>query len=209
MNWQDIQRYCLDRLDEIRDINRSHHCPSSFVCIAAFMGFLSRLAYGDNVQRSVSDGVAFKAFVSNFMPQQYKDHEEELYKTFRCGIVHAMSFDPEYKDIPSKLAELSTGGRMGNAPIAITHAPTNSLPTPYATVATSVSGSILTLNAFDVCDDIETSIKTMFANPVYRNNAEQFVACQRPIQGIPSSISNTPALSSSFEPNAHQQGNTP
>ena len=197
MNWKDIQKYCLDRLDEIRDINLSHQCPSSFVCIAAFMGFLSRLAYGDNVQRSISDGTAFKDFVSTFMPQQYKGHEEELYKTFRCGIVHAMSFDPEYKDIQTRMADLSSGGRTGAASIAITHSSASPQSPQYATISCSTTGSSMTLNALDLCDAVKKAIKTLFANPTYCKNAEEFVACQRPIQAIPIASTNIPSLSSS------------
>ena len=197
MTAQQIQQYCLDRLNEIRSINRSHRCPSAFVCIAAFMGFLSRLAYGDNVQRSVSDGTAFKAFVSNFMPQ-YRGYENELYKTFRCGIVHAMSFDPEYSDVPSRMADLSSGGRTGNASIAITHSHTNFLPSPYATVSNPIAGSIMTLNADELCNDIESAIKALFADPTYCKKAEEFVACQRPIQAIPLFSTNSPSLSSSI-----------
>lgn len=198
MNWKAIQQYCLARLNEIRSINQSHPCPSSFVCIAAFMGFLSRLAYGDNVQRSVSDGTAFKAFVSNFMPQHYKGHEDALYKTFRCGIVHAMSFDSEYPDVPARMADLSSGGRTGNAPIAITHSPTTSLPSPYATVSNSAAGSITTLNADELCDDIKTAITNLFSNPTYCKRAEEFVACQRPIQAMTAISASVSSLSSSI-----------
>lgn len=187
----DIKRYCLDRLEEIRFINKVFHVPSGFVCIAAFIGFLSRLAYGNNVERQTSDSASYRAFITNFMPQKYNGTELPLYKAFRCGIVHAMSFDSEYADIPSRMKTLSRGGRNDTAQIVITHDP----------VGTSSQGLSLTLNATDFCDDVEKAIHQLFSDPVCLQNAKQFMTCQRPIQKNPASSGKGASVSSSVNIN--------
>lgn len=97
-----IKTYCLNRLNEIRLINQLFPVPSSVVTIAAFMGFLSLLAFGSNALNGL-DARCFKSFIRQFLPRY---NPGLMYSTFRCGIVHAMSFypglsTPRPSDMPS------------------------------------------------------------------------------------------------------------
>ena len=85
----DIKKYCIDRLFEIEMINHLSHTPSAFVCIASFIAFLSELAYGTN-KKGDKVGVKYRDFVLRYLPK-YKGYENDLYETFRCGLVHSMS----------------------------------------------------------------------------------------------------------------------
>ena len=100
--WEDVRDYCEERLKEIKSINddKCHQCPSAVVCIATFIGYLSRLAFGTNVAGDRHDGQWFKDFVKKYMPPKYHAHADLLYGTFRCGLVHAMSFDDEIPNVP-------------------------------------------------------------------------------------------------------------
>lgn len=170
----DIERYCLDRLEEIRVINEVFHVPSGFVCIAAFIGFLSSLAYGRN-KKSGEDHSCFTRFVKKFMTNY---DEEKMYSTFRCGIVHAMSFYPAYERGRS-----SDNPTQPLAPPAysITHSAT------WKNLATSTTNGIgLGIQASALCNDIEDAIKDMFDNPANqseRDNAIKTLAWQPAIAG--------------------------
>lgn len=184
IQWNDVKDYCERRLDEIKDINRQHHCPSGFVCIAAFIAYLSRLAYGTNVRTDRHDGEWFKRFIRVFMPSKYHNHDDLMYRTFRCGILHAMSFDDEIDGNRTVYLASRGGGTTGYATLAITH---------DMKLASLCSGSTLmkdpTTNAFvlvaDVlCNDVKSAIIAMFKNVAVQKNCEEFVACQRYITGI-------------------------
>lgn len=219
-SWKDIREYCFDRLAEIRRINDGHPCPSAFVCIAAFIGFLSRLAYGTN---NVHDGDhdIFMKFVKNFMPTKYAcfgSHTDLMYFTFRCGIVHAMSFDPGIMDkrIGREAYLNSVGANLAVADLAISHSDELShlcagenilrcelkdgAQGPYVLVA-----SVL-------CDDIRAAIEKMFDEKEIQDNSEGFVKVQRLITGaethpIPASVdSSTVSLSGSWHGDENHDG---
>ena len=183
IQWNDVKDYCEKRLEEIRDINGSHPCPSGFVCIAAFIAYLSRLAFGTNVKTDRHDGEWFKRFVGDFMPPKYHDHADLMYRTFRCGILHSMSFDDEIDGNRTVYLASNGGGTTGNSALAITH---NMAFAPLCSGNTLIKDS--TTNAFvlvaDVlCADVEAAIIAMFKNVAVQKNCEEFVACQRYITG--------------------------
>ena len=210
--WMEVKEYCFDRLEEIRRINDGHPCPSAFVCIAAFMGFLSRLAYGTNLQSDHgSDGEWFRDFVTNFMPQKYSPQADLMYSTFRCGIVHAMSFDQEiprdYRDARSDYLESIGGVNRPTAKLAITH--------DARFIRLCGGGELLqyekdgkkgpyVLVASVLCDDIALAIDKMFDNRSVCKNCEEFVKVQRLIDGSVVSLANT--VLANGTPDCHDSG---
>lgn len=97
-----IKQYCLDRLYEIDRLNDSHTL-SAFSCYAWLIGVLSHLAYAGQVSREAkyrSDEFCYKQFVSSFM-QQYDP--TLMYENFRCGLIHACSFDTVWKGCEEQL----------------------------------------------------------------------------------------------------------
>lgn len=189
-SWKDIKEYCLDRLAEIRRINDGHPCPSAFVCIAAFIGFLSRLAYGTNNVRDCDHDI-FMKFVKNFMPTKYAHFSpaDLMYSTFRCGIVHAMSFDSGItkKGMDREAYLKSEGANRAAADLAITHSDefkslcANDRLSRCVLKDGSQGPYVLVANV--LCDDIATAIKKMFDEKEIQDNSEGFVIVQRLIAG--------------------------
>lgn len=191
-SWQDVKDYCESRLQEIREINKGYSCPSAFVCIAAFIGFLSRLAFGTNLAQTGSDHSCFCTFVRKYMPPKYNPVSELLYKTFRCGLVHAMSFDPEITDSRAVYLAHNRGGTHGYAKLAITHDTNLCSLCSGGQLQKDTQTGMYVLVADVLCDDLSSAIDNMFKDQAVRNNSEEFVRVQRPIQGISRSI---PAVS--------------
>lgn len=186
--WEDVQAYCEKRLAEISAINDDpkHQCPSAFVCIAAFIGFLSRLASGTNMSKMREDGVCFKNFVKQHMPSKYQSEDiaDLLYKTFRCGIVHAMSFDPEISENRTVYLAKNNGYTSGYAKLAITHDRNwDSLCNGTSLLKEPQSGMFV-LTAHVLCDDIGNAIGEMFKDSAVQCNSEEYVRTQRPIAGL-------------------------
>lgn len=195
-DWKEVLEYCNERLDEIRAINSNHQCPSAFVCIAAFMGFLSRLAFGTNQWKRGEDGKCFRDFVQTYMPQKYQFLPKDLlYTTFRCGIVHAMSFDPEISEDRAIYLQAHNGGTDGSAQLAITHAPEFRDLCEGAQLKQESQTGMYVLVADVLCDDIAEAITKMFQSPDVQKNSEAYVRVQRPIVGILLPPQPTPALS--------------
>lgn len=179
--WKDVESYCRKQLSAIVDINNAHPCPSAFVCIAAFMSYLSRLAYGTNVKTDRHDRDWFVKFVENFMHPKYKKPAELLYRTFRCGILHSMSFDDEIDgDRAIYLANLN--GNRGCAELAITHEKAWSHLCNGNQLVQEPTTHAYVLVAEVLCKDIECAITEMFKNVAVQRNCEKFVACQRFIE---------------------------
>lgn len=170
----EIKRYCLDRLEEIRVINEVFHVPSGFVCIAAFIGFLSRLAYGTN-KKHREDASTFMGFVKKFMPSY---DAEDMYSTLRCGIVHAMSFHPAFAN-----------GRPSDKPTSPLSPPVYSIThsESWTNLAQSTTNGIgRGIQSAALCNDIENAIKSMFDDPlnqIERDNAVKTLAWQPAITG--------------------------
>lgn len=107
---------CVSGLKQIKDINNNNKNAYAFSCIATFVGFLSRLAFGSNVYKGDDDHKYYTDFVHQFMPDKYKkklsgdgccnkesfDMAECLYSVLRCGLVHALSLCPEIQNDDSE-----------------------------------------------------------------------------------------------------------
>lgn len=181
-DWQWVKSYCEDRLDEIRRINGFCN-PFGFVCIAAFMGFLSRLAFGTNNKTKRLDGQYFRDFVRHFMPTKYHGQEDLMYRTFRCGIVHAMSFDDELGEDNVCFLQKQPQGVQGFSGLAITHNRRFDSLCSGNQLQREQNGMFV-LVADVLCDDIEEAIGNMFADSNARGNCERFILCQRPITAV-------------------------
>lgn len=184
IQWSDVKDYCKERLEEIKKINKTYPCPSGFVCIAAFVAYLSRLAYGTNVKTDRHDGDWFKKFVTNFMPPKYNGHEDLMYRTFRCGILHSMSFDDEISDNRTVYLAQQGGSTSGCSELSITHDTAFSSLCVGGQLTKESTTQSYVFVADVLCDDIKKAIDTMFNSVAVQRNAEEFTNCQRFISNI-------------------------
>lgn len=180
--WNEVESYCRDQLSAIVDINNAHPCPSAFVCIAAFMSYLSRLAYGTNVKTDRHDRDWFVKFVENFMHPKYRNHAELMYCTFRCGILHSMSFDDEI-DGDRTVWLANHKGNRADAELAIAHDKSLSCLCNGNQLVQEPTTHAYVLVAEVLCKDIACAINEMFKNVAVQRNCEVFVECQRFIEG--------------------------
>ena len=174
----EIQEYCENQLEVIRQINgdKRFQTPVSFVCIAAFIGYLSRLAYGKNCIHD-SDSQIYTRFVTEILgcvKNDYKAIANDLYFVFRCGIVHSMSFKPP------------CGAKEPICNIAISHDPKTQWNVNRCFYRhTDQIGDVYTvLNADDLISDLSKAILQMFADATLRQHAIDFANKQPPIKGI-------------------------
>ena len=173
----EIQEYCENQLDVIRQIcgDKRFQTPVSFVCIAAFIGYLSRLAYGNNRAHD-NDSKMYKDFVEEVMGASKSDYKiiaDELYYVFRCGIVHSMSFTPPVDASTPKCN------------IAISHDPQTKWESGSGFYKENRQGVEWTvLNADDLTADLSKAILHMFADAALRQHAIDFTNKQPPIKGI-------------------------
>jgi len=201
MTADEIKEYCKARLQEVECINHLSHTPSAIMAIAAFVGYLSRLAFwGRHQIPGVTFGShnlidqdedAFNAFIVTFLKQysSYCDVEQLsngqtrthywLYTVLRCGLVHSMSFYDKWK--PNAQNQLVSS--LPKPHVLITHDSTYSSPSrplPYPHWGTNS----IVINAFDLCAALRVGIEDMFNDQDARTNAETFVKWQPPIQGL-------------------------
>jgi len=198
MTWQEIEEYCKERLQEVEAINHVSHTPSALCCLAAFVGYLSRLAYygaphisgvtygsGSKIH---DDEDAFSAFIVKFLPLYSNYYTQDsntgrkhftLYTVLRCGIVHSMSFYDKWKPNASSQPSLP----LSLPAIVVTHS------TKYSTVGTPLlyapnGPNAIVINAFDLCREVRIAIASMFADADVRINAENFIKYQPPIRDL-------------------------
>ena len=203
MNAYDIKEYCKARLQEIEYINHVSHTPSAMVALAAFVGYLSRLAFWGRPQvPNVTWGTglidrdedAFSAFIDAFLPKykRYLDTQQVdsgtnvqirkhywLYVVLRCGLVHSMSFYDKWNP-NSQTQPVST---LPKPHVVVSHDSEYSNPTsplPYSPNGTDA----IIINAFDLCLDLRIAIEQMFNDPSVQRNAENFVRHQPPIHDL-------------------------
>ena len=173
---KEVKAYCIDRLAEIEMINHLSHTPSAFVCIASFICFLSELAYGKN-ERDNKTGEKYKDFIEHYLPK-YSDYKDDLYATFRCGMVHSMTLYKQLKESRklTQKVELPT--------VVLTHDLNYANRTEIQKYTKDGFNAII-LFAFDLCEEIRAAIDVMFDpkdpnNPAYTNSVE-YVKYQKPI----------------------------
>lgn len=164
----DVQEYCKDRLEEIRAINEKARTPSGFVCMAAFIGFLSNLASGKAEIGSDKDNYINFAmkYMSGLCPDRAR--AEELYKVLRCGLLHAMSFCLPFS--PGKMP-LTRSQQPRRSKMSITH---DAVP----------AGSNPDVISFDVLyQAVSLAIQKLFADSSVASKILTVVYWQPPIKG--------------------------
>ena len=174
MNRKQLKTYCIDRLHEIEMINYASHTPSAFVCIAAFVDFLSSLAFNPNAEIKDSSK-RYKKFLKRYLPK-YEKYVDDFYHTFRCGIVHAMSFYRKKCDKHNLLPK-----------VVITH-DLNYGKRDRVDKYKKNGFDATIIYAFDLCSDIRSAIDVMFDskakdNPAYRN-CLKYIERQPPIGAL-------------------------
>lgn len=191
----ELEKYCRGTLDVIRKFNEVHH-PVSFVSIATFIGYLSRLAYGSNVQHGDSDSECYKNFIKIFMPR-YAGICDQMYSTLRCGLVHAMSFCGEIP-VSNNLNKANSNNYRTHwmnqttpvsvfPEVSIYHKMPTGLEKEYCNGLwrNKITGSYIII-ANKLCNEVENAIDMLFYGTTHdaeqaRRNAELFIKIQRPI----------------------------
>lgn len=192
----EVLRYCYDRLAEIECINCVSHTISSIGCIAAFIGFLSRLIGGDNTRSGDKD--LFVQFVKEYMPVKYAGHEDLLYGTLRCGILHSMSFHDtidsfqhQNKSMYPTLLDCRKRLVVDDTVLEQFHAQSNKLLVDHD-VAPNINGKLRTtatgqyrLSAFELCKDVRLALDKVCTEATPNSPLEkrifEFVRIQVPI----------------------------
>ena len=117
------------------------------------------------------------------MPSKYHGHEDMMYRTLRCGIVHAMSFDDELNEDNSSFLQKQPKGVQGFSELAITHAHQYDTLCAGAQLKKDQNGMYV-LVADILCDDVGKAINNMFSDQCARDNCARFILCQRPISQL-------------------------
>ena len=178
----DIELYFCDRIKELKALSQNG-TPWEFLCMAAFVEYLSKLVYGQD-----KGPPGFKDFVLDYLSKinplyqnfRYKSGQQDLnvqmYHILRCGIVHSFSFVPDKKSAIK-------GGRLRS--IVIAHKKSgqphlgaySSSDAPDAAVFISEDFAI---DIEHVVDHIFTQAKTC---PALTRNIETWFNTQPPIRG--------------------------
>lgn len=195
----EVLRYCYDRLAEIECINCVSHTVSSIGCIAAFIGFLSRLTGGDNTR--LGDKDLFVQFVKGYMPGKYAGHEDLLYGTLRCGVLHSMSFHDtidsfqhQNKSMYPMLLDCKKRLVVDDTELKRFHAQSNKLVVDHD-VSLGINGEFRTtttkqyrLSAFELCCDVRLALdkvcKKATPNSPLEKQILEFVRIQVPITAL-------------------------
>lgn len=171
-----IRQYCLDRLNEIDELNKSNTL-SAFSCYAWLIGVLSHLAYAGQVSKDAkyrNDDHCYKQFVSSFM-QQYDP--TLMYENFRCGLIHACSFDAVWKGDEEQLEPNTT------TKLFVTHnAEFQQMGVPKEIQFKGVKSVIIYHQ--DLSDSIRDAIEKMFEKSDICQSAREVVRHQRLVAGI-------------------------
>lgn len=178
MNHTEIKKYCEDRLIEIRKVSQDGS-PTGFLCLAAFVDFLAKLAAGKDEKSK-----GYKDLITTFFPDAYKnfvynsgdkDLPTQFYSVLRCGILHGFSL---YPDRPNR-----NGSKVRT--IVISHDGKDGRK-PYKHLSNYAEKGFdaALLIADKLCDDMSSAIQKMFTYTSVQANAEQWVKKQPPIKGI-------------------------
>ena len=178
MNHTDIKKYCEDRLGEIRKVAQDG-TPTGFLCLAAFVDFLAKLAAGDDNKRE-----GYIDLITNYFPDAYKnftyksgdkDLPAQFYSVLRCGILHGFSLYPDQANRNNSKVRtivISHDGKDGGK--TFTH----------LSNYTNKKFDAALLIADKLCDDMSSAIQKMFTYTTVQVNAEKWVKKQPPIKEI-------------------------
>lgn len=178
MNHTDIKQYCEDRLCEIRKVAQDG-TPTGFLCLAAFVDFLAKLAAGKDNKRNGYMKLIAKYFPDSYKDFAYKSGDKDLptqfYSVLRCGILHGFSLYPDRPNRNNSKARTIVISHDGNDDGKM-----------YAHLSnyTDKGFDAALLIADNLCDDMSSAINSMFADKSVQANAEKWVKNQPPINGI-------------------------
>ena len=194
-----LEKYCLDRLREIRAINAYSHTPAAFSCIFSFIGFLSQFAGTDN-----EESHGYRDFTVKYMrtlkccvepmslplgtslierkwvagkslgdPNLFNTWGEILYSLGRCGLVHSLSLVGN-RDLRQNQVNLFLTHRdIDSSVIQLFAKDTNGGEIPGLVISSSTEVKRITINADDLCDAVYDGIIRMFQAEEVISRAQQ------------------------------------
>jgi hypothetical protein len=178
----DIELYFRDRAKELRVLSQNG-TPWEFLCMAAFVEYLSKLVYGHD-----KGGKGFKDFVIDHLAKinpvyenfKYKNNEQDLnkqmYHILRCGIVHSFSFVPDKRSAEE-------GGRLRS--IVLAHE-NSGLPHLGAYSSSNAPDAVIFISE-EFASDIERVVDRIFVQaktcPALTRSIETWFNTQPPITG--------------------------
>ncbi len=152
--------------------------PWVFLCGAAVIEYLSKLAYGGGGRTN------FIKFVKEYMPTSYrkfsyackkKDLPKQMYHVLRCGIVHSFSLIPDEQG-------KENGGR--DRSIALSH---DICDGHIKNVSTERAPDACCLNAFEFVADLASTMRKLFqaakTNTQVKTNITNWLTKFPPITG--------------------------
>jgi hypothetical protein len=178
----DIELYFRGRVKELKVLSQNG-TPWEFLCMAAFVEYLSKLVYGQD-----KGPPGFKDFVIDYLAEinslyrdfKYKsgkqDLNDQMYHILRCGIVHSFSLVPDKKST-------NKGGRLRSIVLAHKRSGQPHLGAYSSSDAPDAAIFISEEFAYDierVVDHIFIQAKTC---PALTRNIEAWFNAQPPISG--------------------------
>jgi hypothetical protein len=175
MTLDQAKSHFSDMLQKLRNMEPS---PWPFLCSAAMLEYLAKMAIGDGRQ-------CYIEFVRRYLGSKYSDYTfadgrkdlpEQLYHILRCGIVHSFSLTPDLNQYHN--------GR--NESIVIAHKGRHL--TKYPTTDAHHKDAVW-LVFLDFADDIQSAIAGIFSKAAsdlnLKNRIEQHLTRKPPIAALP------------------------
>ena len=182
MNQDEILPYCRARLNELK-VLLSRGDAWGFLCIAAYIDFLSKLVEGEDTK---SDG--YKLLVESYFPEKYRtftygsgkvDLYYQMYHIFRCGLIHTLSLYPDHEQFTKP------GGKYQGRPrsVLLTHDGLSSDGRffPHLSHYNENGIDAAVIHANDLFEDVRAATETALATPNLRVKARAWVSLSPPI----------------------------
>lgn len=185
-----VEQYTLSHAAEIRKI-MGISPAFGFLCAAAYIDFLSKLYTGVDKK-----DIGYIEYIETHFPAKYKsfkfkskdyDLPLQIYTIFRCGILHSFSLTPDKVNRNGKKMRtvvISHDGKYGDK--------TYSHLEPF--LEDNFDAAVLI--GANLCDDIESSIKSLFSKSTAFTNVHKRLQLQPPLSSIYLEIykNNLPAI---------------
>lgn len=170
--------------DMLRELQKMKASPWPFMCAAAMLEYLAKMAIGNG-------RAAYIRFIRDFLRQEYRDFEfacgkkdlpEQMYHVLRCGLVHSFSLTPDKNQ--------NKDGRCESIVLAHQGSHLDTFP--------SIGGHHLDAVWFvfgDFAEDIQRAIENVFAkaksDSSLRSRIESQLARSPPVEELPLSLTAT------------------
>lgn len=205
-----LEKYCLDRMEEIRSINVYSHTPSAFSCIFSFIGFLSQFASSDN-----EESHGYKDFTVKYMRKLkcrvepmslpegtslierkweagkklgdqnlFNTWGEVLYSLGRCGLVHSLSLMGNRDLSQNQINLFLTHDVIDSSIVELFLKDTNGDERPSLVISSPTEVKRITINAKDLCDAVYDGIIRMFQDGAVISRARQIVQSRPVIMAV-------------------------